>query len=85
MYQYLKILKELNLPEKDVLKEIARLCANCITIYHNAKFDLMILKNRGIIIDDYKKIEDTQILARLYDAGQKNLKLKNLSLRFLRP
>jgi len=72
-----------NLPEEPVLSEIQRLCANCITIYHNAKFDLVFLKNYGIIIDSHKKYEDTLFLAYLYDSGQKDNKLKSLSPRLL--
>jgi len=78
-----KIEPEANLPEKQVLKEIKRLCKNCITIYHNAKFDLQFLYNYGIIIDQHELFEDTMILARLYDAGRKDINLKNLSDRLL--
>lgn len=75
--------EELNLPEKEVLEEIARLCANCVTVYHNAKFDLQMLRNYGIIVDDHNVFEDTLVLARLYDAGQKMIGLKVLSDRLL--
>lgn len=74
---------EYNLPEELVLEEIKRLCMNCITVYHNAKFDLTVLKNYGIIVDDHNNFEDTQLLARCYDLGQKDVKLKNLSDRLL--
>ena len=74
---------ELNLPEEIILEEIKRLCANCITIYHHAKFDLSHLGNRGIKIDSHKMFDDTLILARLYDAGQKDIQLKSLSPRLL--
>jgi DNA polymerase I-like protein with 3'-5' exonuclease and polymerase domains len=70
---------ELNLPEKEVLDEIKRLCTNCVTVYHNSKFDLQFLKNYGIIVNEHNKFEDTLILARLYDAGQKVIGLKELS------
>lgn len=74
---------ELNLKEAEVLEELRRLCKFAITIYHNAKYDTALLNLRGIFIDGFKMYEDTQLLARLYDANQKDLKLKNLSERFL--
>ena len=74
---------QLNLPESEVLVELRRLCANTVTIYHNAKYDTALLANRGIKIDGTDKFEDTQLMARLYDANQKDLKLKNLSERHL--
>lgn len=74
---------ELNLPQDAVLEEINRLCQNTTTIYHHAKFDLTFLRNYGVIVDDFEKFEDTLILARLYDAGQKDIKLKSLSERLL--
>lgn len=73
----------LNLPEKEVLAEIKRLCDNCITVYHHTKFDLAFLKNYGISVTQYNKFEDTLILARLYDAGQKEIGLKHLSNKLL--
>lgn len=74
---------ESNLPEKEVLEDIKRLCKNCKTIYHNAKFDLQMLRNYGITIESYDEFEDTLLLARLYDAGQKEINLKVLSDRLL--
>lgn len=75
--------EELNLPEKAVFEEIARLCANCVTIYHNAKYDLQMLRNHGVVVNDHHMFEDTLLLARLYDAGQKAIGLKVLSDRLL--
>lgn len=75
--------KECNLPEKDVLEEIKRLVRCVVIIVHNAKFDLQFLKNYGIIIDHYEDFEDTIILARLYDAGQKEIGLKHLSPTYI--
>ena len=72
-----------NLPQKEVFEEIRRLCEFCITIYHNAKFDLQFLKNYGIVVNDYKKFEDTLLKAHLYDPAQKDNKLKHLSDRLL--
>ena len=69
----------LNIFIMDVLDQIKRLCANCKIIVHNAKFDLAILRNYGIIVDQYERFDDTLILARLYDAGQKEIGLKHLS------
>jgi len=74
---------ELNLPQEPVLSEIRRLTQICRTIYHNAKFDLSFLKNYGVLINDYLMFEDTQLMARLFDAGQKDTKLKPLSERLL--
>ena len=70
---------ELNLPKDLVFKEIKRLCLNCITIYHNAKFDLSYMKNYGIVLDSHHQFEDTLILAYLHDSGRKNNQLKVLS------
>jgi DNA polymerase I-like protein with 3'-5' exonuclease and polymerase domains len=75
---------EFNLPESEVMNEIRRLCANCVIIAHNAKYDFQVLKNEGIIIDDFERFEDTLILAKLYDAGQKEIGLKHLSDKFLK-
>jgi len=74
---------ECNLPEGPVLDEIKRLCANCIIVFHNAKFDMTFLKNHYIEIDDFKGFEDTMLLARCFDLGQKDVKLKSLSHRLL--
>ena len=74
---------EYNLPEKKTLDEIKRLCTNCKVIFHNAKYDVALLKNYGIIISDYKMFEDTIILGRLYDAGTKETGLKKLSEKLL--
>ncbi len=74
---------EFNLPEEAVLKEIKRLCYNCITIYHNAKFDLTYLKNYGIVLDNHNQFEDTLLLAYLHDSGRKANKLKDLSPELL--
>ena len=72
-----------NLPQKEVFEEIRRLCEFCITIYHNAKFDLQFLKNYGISVTNYKKFEDTLLKAHLFDPAQKDNKLKHLSDRLL--
>jgi DNA polymerase-1 len=74
---------EFNLPETVVLEEIRRLCSNCVIILHHAKYDLQVLKNEGIVVDNFEKFEDTIILARLYDAGQKEIGLKVLSEKLL--
>lgn len=72
-----------NLPEDLVFPEIQRLCSNCTTIYHNAKFDLIHLKNAGIIVESHKDFEDTLIRAYLYDSGQKDNGLKSCAPRLL--
>jgi DNA polymerase-1 len=71
--------KEYNLPEAGVLEEIKRLCQCSIIIVHNAKFDLQFLKNYGVVVENFEDFEDTLILARLYDAGSKEIGLKHLS------
>ena len=73
---------EFNLDEAAVLQEIRRLCNSCVIITHNAKFDLQMLKNYNIIVDA-AHFDDTHILARLYDAGQKEINLKILSEKLL--
>jgi len=78
-----KIDPECNLPFDAVMEEVRRLVAFCVTIYHNAKFDVGQLKHYGIYPETYKDFADTQILARLYDAGFKELKLKVLSEKLL--
>lgn len=75
--------KEFNLDFKPAMMEIARLCKNCVIVVHNAKFDLQVLKNHGIVVEEYEKFEDTLILARLYDAGQKEIGLKHLSEKLI--
>lgn len=74
---------EMNIPEYQVLEEIRRLCKCCVILVHNAKFDLSVLRNFGIVIDNFEDFEDTLILARLYDAGQKQIDLKTLSKKLL--
>lgn len=74
---------EFNLPEKEVLEEIKRLCRCAVIIVHNAKYDLTVLKNYGIDATNHDEFEDTLILARLYDAGQKEIGLKHLSKTLL--
>ena len=71
--------KDYNVPVKLVVREIARLCANCRCIFHNFKFDGQLLKNYGIIIEDDEKYEDTMLMAAVEDASRKNKKLKYLS------
>jgi DNA polymerase I-like protein with 3'-5' exonuclease and polymerase domains/intein/homing endonuclease len=73
---------EFNLKEELVLAEIKRLTSSCVCIIHNAKFDLQMLKNYGIDVDS-DHFEDTLILARLYDAGQKEVGLKVLAPKLL--
>jgi len=72
-----------NLPEEHVFPEMQRLCSNCITIYHNAKFDIAFLNNHGITIGNHKDYDDTMLLAYMFDSGQKDIGLKNLSARML--
>lgn len=74
---------EYNLPEKPVLDEIKRLAANCVLIFHNAKYDRAVFQNYGIIIDQFDKFEDTLILCKLFDAGRKEIGLKPSSEKLL--
>jgi len=71
--------RELNLNETNVIDEIKRLCLNCTIIVHNAKFDLAMLDHYGVIVTRHTMFEDTLILARLFDAGSKEIGLKHLS------
>ena len=74
---------EMNLSLDKVLDEIKRLWTNCVCIFHNSKFDMNFLKNYGVYLPQFDKFEDTLILARLYDAGQKEIGLKHLSEKLL--
>ena len=75
--------EELNLKEELVLLEIKRLCNSCVIIVHHAKYDLQMLRNYGIVVDCLH-FDDTLILAKLYDAGQKEIGLKPLSEKILK-
>jgi DNA polymerase-1 len=75
--------KDENLPEQEVFDEIKRLCQCTIIIVHHAKFDLQFLKNYGIVVEHFEDFEDTLILARLHDTGQKDIGLKYLSEKHL--
>lgn len=75
---------EQNLPLKEVLAEVRRLSTGAVLVFHHAKFDLAVLRNHGVHITDFRAIEDTQILTRLYDAGRKETGLKSASEDFLK-
>lgn len=78
--------KEGNLPEEPVIAEIKRLCENCVTIYHNAKFDTEFLWTVGIEVDKSSMFEDTQVLVYLDNDDLAKLKGKGLkpsALRYL--
>ena len=72
---------EENLDYRKVSEEIKRLCENCVTIYHNSKFDLEFLYGSyaNIEIEDPSMFEDTLILSYLRDPTQKRHGLKRLS------
>jgi len=70
---------EYNLPEVLVMEQIKRLAENCVTIYHNFKFDGEFLRFHGIIIEDGNMYDDTLLLAYALDHGLKNKGLKGLS------
>jgi DNA polymerase I-like protein with 3'-5' exonuclease and polymerase domains len=71
--------KEYNVPLKFVMRQLARLVANCRCIFHNFKYDGEILRNYGIIIEDEDKYEDTYLMAAVQDASRKDKGLKELS------
>ncbi len=74
---------EYNVPMVVSLRELARLVANCICIFHNFKFDGQLLRNYGIIIDDADKYEDTLLMAAVEDASRRRKGLKELSEKIL--
>lgn len=74
---------EYNLSEKDVLQCLRRLFKCAIIIFHNSKYDRQFLKNYGVEIESFEDFEDTLILARLHDTGQKEIGLKYLSEKHL--
>jgi len=78
--------KEGNLPEKPIITEIKRLCENCVTVFHHAKFDTEFLWTVGINVDKSSMFEDTQILVYLDNDDLAKLKgkgLKDSALRYL--
>lgn len=78
--------REDNLPEEPVIAEIKRLCENCITCYHHAKFDTEFLWTVGINVDKSAMFEDTQILVYLDNDDLAKLKgkgLKDSAVRYL--
>jgi len=70
--------KEYNVPLKFILRELARLVANCRCIYHNYKFDGQVLRNYGVIAENYEMYEDTMMMSAIDDASRKDKKLKHL-------
>lgn len=74
-----------NLPEQPTYDEIKRLCANCVTCYHHAKYDAECLWTIDIQVDKSDQFEDTMILAYLDDddAAAKGKSLKDCSKRYL--
>ena len=62
-----------------ILRETARLAANCVLIFHNFKYDGQILRAYGITIDREDRYEDTYLMAAIEDASRKEKGLKVLS------
>lgn len=62
-----------------ILRETARLAANCVLIFHNFKYDGQILRTYGITIDREDRYEDTYLMAAIEDASRKEKGLKVLS------
>lgn len=74
---------EYNVPLNIVLRNLERLAANCVLVFHNFKFDGEVLRNHGIFVDDEDKYEDTLIMAHIEDASRKQNNLKELSRTIL--
>lgn len=72
-----------NLPVNAVVARMKRLVSSCLTIYHNAKYDLEILRNYGIIIEDPSMYRDTILGAAVLWADRKSKGLKSLTKDFL--
>jgi len=71
--------KDLNIPYKYAVQILKKLCANCVCIYHNFKYDGEVLRNHGIIIEDFNMMEDTYLMAAIENASRRNKGLKDLS------
>lgn len=71
--------QEFNVSISVVLRETARLLANCVLIFHHFKYDGQVLRNYGIIIDRDDQYEDTYLMAAIQDASRKEKGLKYLS------
>ena len=72
-----------NLPVKLVMSRLQRIIECCITVYHNAKFDLEVLRRYGIILEDPHKYRDTLLGACVLWSNRKTKGLKALSKDFL--
>ena len=68
-----------NLPLNAVLQRIKKIVAECLTIYHNFKYDGELLRNHGIVIEDPKKYRDTLLGAAVLFSDRKAKGLKILS------
>jgi len=71
--------QEFNVSINFVIRETARLVANCVLIFHNFKYDGQILRCYGVIIDREDQYEDTYLMAAIQDASRKEKGLKFLS------
>jgi len=76
--------REYNVAESFMIEQLRRLCANCVCIYHNFKYDGQILWNYGIYITDENMYEDTMLMAAVEDSSRKQKGLKPLSEMLLK-
>lgn len=76
--------KDYNVSERFIISQLKRLTSNCVCVYHNFKYDGQVLYNYGIVIEDYRMIEDTMVMSAIEDAGRKTKGLKPLSEHLLK-
>lgn len=76
--------KDYNVSERFIISQLKRLTSNCVCVYHNFKYDGQVLYNYGIVIEDYRMIEDTMVMSAIEDAGRKTKALKPLSEHLLK-
>ena len=69
----------INMPLAPCVEQIRRLVENCLTVYANFKFDGEHLRNVGIIIEDWKKVIDVQLMHYVLFAHHKQRGLKLLT------
>lgn len=73
-----------NIPISFIIKETQRLIdAKTKLIFHNFKFDAQMMRNYGLILNDWELFDDTYLMAAIWDASRKNKRLKDLSEQLL--
>ena len=75
--------KAVNMPLAPCIDQVRRLVENCVTLYANFKFDGEFLRNNGIVIEDWKKVLDVQLMHYVLYAHHKARGLKLLSKNML--